>query len=117
MQKKIKEYGISTQLTFTPFNDWEDFLFLSKYIKTNDLIVFVTAKKQSLSYNENLDNIPVKLEKYFAEYNRIVIFPQQASGSFSISYDNYDFGSFSNSRRTVNLMGKGISYFFKKNKL
>lgn len=114
MNQKIKEYGISVQMSFNEFIDWEDFLFLSKYIKNNDLIIFISAKKQSLSYNENLETIPYKLEKYFSEYNRIVIYPQQAPGTFSVSYENYDFGGFSNSKRTMNLVGKGIRYIFKK---
>lgn len=116
MMQRVKANNIAVQLNFALFDAWEDFLFLSKHIKSSDLIVFVSAKKQSLSYNENLESIPSKLEKYFFNFSRLIIYPQQLSGHLISNYDNYDFGNFSKSKRTVYLVGKGISYIFKKNK-
>ncbi|NSW45405.1 MAG: cation:proton antiporter [Bacteroidales bacterium] len=109
---EYKKKNSSLPITFIPFNEWEDFLILSKYIKNNDLIVLVSARKRSVSYINELENIPVKMDKYFNENNKIVVFPQQSSNNYlNLSYENIPTGM-----KTVRLVGKGISYIFKKQK-
>jgi len=64
-------------LTFTNFDDWEDFWVLSKYFQSQDLLVITAARKDALSYINVVDTIPKKLEKHFPDYNRIIIYPER----------------------------------------
>jgi hypothetical protein len=59
------------------FEDWEDFLVLSREVKTADLLVIVSARHGSVSYNKYLDSIPRKLAQYFESTSFVIVFPEQ----------------------------------------
>ncbi len=77
INSKIKKFGWKGVLNFSAFSEWEDFLVLSKNVNDDDLLVLISARKNAVSYKNYLDHIPSKLEKYFNNNNKIVIFPQQ----------------------------------------
>jgi hypothetical protein len=68
---------LSTSISFKILDDLEDLLISPAYIKENDLLVLVSARKYSVSYLNFLDNIPNKIEKHFTNNNKIVVYPQQ----------------------------------------
>lgn len=57
--------------------DWDDFLMLTGTMEQNDLLIVISARKSSLSYNTHLDKLPKQLATYFKEYSYIVLFPEQ----------------------------------------
>lgn len=59
------------------FTRFDDFLILNSIVKRNDLLVFVSARRQSLSYNRSMEKIPNWLATYFNERNVVVIYPEQ----------------------------------------
>jgi Kef-type K+ transport system membrane component KefB len=69
-----KELGLIAPFQFVEFNDWEDFLIISKNIEPLDIIMFVTARKGTVAYKPVLENIPIKIEKYFSENNKLMVF-------------------------------------------
>ena len=77
IKSKIKTYGWKGTLSFNAFNEWEDFLDLSNYVDSDDLLVLISARENAISYQKYLDHIPTKLEKHFNSNNKIVIYPQQ----------------------------------------
>lgn len=62
---------------YTNFEDWEDFLILSRIITEDDLFVVVSARKGSISYNNYLDQIPKKILKHFEKINTVIVYPEQ----------------------------------------
>ena len=58
------------------FSDWEDFLVISRKIDKDDLIILVSARRGAPSHIGVLDRMPSRLEKYFANNNRVIIYPQ-----------------------------------------
>lgn len=70
--KRLKS---DTPLSFEFFNDWTDFLILGREVHPEDIIVVVSARKGATSYSNVLPGIPTKLEKYFFDKSRIVIYP------------------------------------------
>jgi hypothetical protein len=70
---KNKEPKIS--INYNVFKDWENFLGLSRYLKVDDLLILISARKNSVSYINFLENIPNKLERHFGENNKIVVYP------------------------------------------
>ena len=66
---------------FNIFEEWDDFLILSRDVKPNDNLVLVLSRKESMSYNANMSKIPNYLNKYFKETNFILIYPIQTGVS------------------------------------
>lgn len=64
---------------FNEFNDWEDFLILSRDFKLDDNLIIIMSRKDSPSYHSNMERIPIYLNKYFKENSFILIYPIQAS--------------------------------------
>jgi nucleotide-binding universal stress UspA family protein len=62
---------------FNEFEDWDDFLIISRDLKTDDNLFIVMSRKNHLSYNRAMGRIPVYLNKYFHPYNFILVFPVQ----------------------------------------
>ncbi len=75
IQKKMKKQKSNSSATFSFFDDWQDFLVLARDVKRDDLLVLVSARKGSAAFMNLLENLPSKMEKHFADNNRIVIYP------------------------------------------
>ena len=72
-----KKQKCNCKFTFYTLADWEDFLILSREVKENDLLVVVTARRQSISYTPLLEKLPRQLTQYFSDNSFIVLFPEQ----------------------------------------
>lgn len=72
-----KEIKTSVQIQYFLLADWEDFLILTKEVQYNDLLMVVTARKQSISYTPLLEKLPKQLSNYFSENSFIVLYPEQ----------------------------------------
>jgi len=77
IREKVKKMNLNSSVSFKAFNDWEEFPASSKFITDDDFLVLVSARKHSVLYLNYLDNIPNKIEKYFTNNNKIVVYPQQ----------------------------------------
>lgn len=66
---------------FREFNNWKDFLILSRDIKNDDNLVIVLGKPNSLSYNPIMPNIPIYLYKYFRSNSFVLIYPMQTGAA------------------------------------
>lgn len=80
IRRYFAQNRIRANMQYHHFEDWEDFLILSKSVSRDDMLVVVSARKGSISYNIYLDEIPGKLPKYFKENNFMVIYPDQPGG-------------------------------------
>lgn len=77
IQAENLRYKLGGLFKFNSFHDWENFHLLSDFIKTDDLVVLVSARKKSVSYVHHFDHIPNKIDKRLINNNIIVIYPQQ----------------------------------------
>ncbi len=62
---------------FCPFDDWNDFLVLSRVIKADDNIIIILSRENKPSYHKNMTRIPIYLNKYFKQNSYILIYPVQ----------------------------------------
>lgn len=76
IRKFAKMNKITLTLNFYEFNDWDEFLILSRQISTTDFVIMVSARRGYISHFGHLDRVPVKLEKYFGDISKMVIYPQ-----------------------------------------
>lgn len=62
---------------FMELNDWEDFLIIAKNIESNDMLAVVQARRSTVSYHPLFEEMPVLLEKFFADKSFLVVYPHQ----------------------------------------
>jgi Kef-type K+ transport system membrane component KefB len=77
VRDKIKNRQLFTSISFKVLDNLEELLISPADIKDDDLLIFVSARKYSVSYLSFLDNIPIKIEKHFSQNNIIIVYPQQ----------------------------------------
>ncbi len=71
----VKALNIKAPIEYRILMNWDDFLILSKDMLNGDIFVLISAKKGTSSYRENLHRIPNKLNNYFKEYTKIIVYP------------------------------------------
>lgn len=114
-EKVMNKMKLTISLRTTNFTDWEDFLVLSKNIQDDDLFVLVSARKGGASYQSVLDKLPVKLEKYFINNSRFIIYPQQyADGMRNEPYTDFSGEPLHKGIEAVQKIGKGLGSLFKQ---
>jgi Kef-type K+ transport system membrane component KefB len=112
---QLKKNDLVRLVNFYDFNEWQDFLILARYIEPTDFILFVSARKMSVSWLNLFDQIPAKLERYFEKNNKIIIFPQQLTvGPLNDSYKDINSEPLEIGIETIQKIGKGISSIFRK---
>lgn len=78
------------EANFKVFEDWDDFLIISRYIKLDDNLIIIMSRANKLSYHTNMADIPSYLNKYFQETSFILIYPMQVGvidkGSIDLNY-------------------------------
>ncbi len=62
---------------FRVFDDWRDFLIVSRDVKIDDNLLIILSRINKLSYHETMTNIPGYLNKYFQINSFILVFPMQ----------------------------------------
>lgn len=105
---------------FKEFSDWEDFLVLSRDIKSDDNLIIVMSRKNRPSYDDNMPKIPKYLNKYFQTNNFMLIFPTQIGVSEETVIDDFKNPSvlepIKENIGRLDSIGKTISGLFKRKK-
>ena len=70
-----ERYGIRYE--FRDVEDWSDFVLIANKILDDDLLIMIGARRASISFDSEMDNMPGFLARHFAHNNLIVIFPEQ----------------------------------------
>lgn len=108
----IEQQNLTASISFNGFTGWEDFHNLTEKIDNDNLIVLVSARRNSVSYIHYLDDIPNKLEKYFSENNKILVYPKQYNASFEASED-LSSGPLVKGIQAIESIRKGIGHILK----
>ncbi|MCZ2299292.1 MAG: cation:proton antiporter [Chitinophagales bacterium] len=115
VEKFLKKLKSNASVTINLFNDWDDFLVLSRDINDDDLFVLVSARKGATSYIATLDSLPSKIDKYFNNNNRIVIFPHQfVEDAFNDQFNDFSSEPLNIGIEAVQKLGKGIGSILKR---
>lgn len=115
VERVVKNAKLATTITYTLFDDWDDFLIIARNVRKDDLFILVSARKGATSYMAVLENLPTKLEKHFPSNNRLVIYPQQFNQNNGIEhYNDINAETLNKGIETIQKIGKGIGNIFKK---
>ncbi|RDV14389.1 cation:proton antiporter [Pontibacter diazotrophicus] len=80
-QNKIKEAVTSSKpsvdATYAPYTSFKEFTDMTYELNADDMVVVVSARKETISYNNDLDVVPRVLSKNYKENSFIIIYPEQ----------------------------------------
>jgi len=114
--KVCEQRKIATKIfTFIPFeqNAWDDFFLISRDIKAEDLLVLISARRGDLSYFNFLEHLPTKLETYFPENNRMIVYPKQFEHDHKMDrFDDMNAEPIHKSLETIHKLQKGLGNIF-----
>ena len=107
-----KKYGL-TMTDFSRLDDWGDLLLLTGQVNYDHLLVIVSARRGSISYDPAFENLPAQLGKYFSNNSLIILYPDQlGEPQEAISFSN---PRGSNESQHYEKVGKWFYKWFKKN--
>lgn len=61
----------------TEYRSWNDLVPLAHNARTDHLVVFVCARRGTISFHNYLDRLPDQIERYFSSRNVLMVYPQQ----------------------------------------
>ncbi len=59
------------------YTNWHDFLSVAHAAKPDHLVIFVAARRTTLSHHNYMDHLPEQFERYFSACNLLVVYPAQ----------------------------------------
>ena len=104
-----KKYG-QTLTDVSRLADWGDLLILTGQVNYDHLLVVISARRGSISYDSSFEKLPAQLSKYFSNNSLIVLYPDQLG-------EPQDAVSFSNPRNEAQhyeKVGKWVYKWFKE---
>jgi Kef-type K+ transport system membrane component KefB/nucleotide-binding universal stress UspA family protein len=98
---------------FHEFNDWNDFLIISRDVKLDDNLIIIMSRRDRPSHHQNMSKVPTYLNKYFQASNFILIYPIQAGIN---DYESIDLKnpSVHEPLERLDEIGKTLAKLFKK---
>ena len=113
----IKKVKIFAEIIFVQMDETEDFFAIHKISNSDDLIIFVSARRGSVSYYTGVDNFLSKLEKGMPENDQILIYPsQEIAENLYSGYEDFTTTPISKSVDAIQKIGKEVGSIFKKEK-
>ncbi len=98
---------------FRLFDDWDDFLILSRDVKIDDNLVIVLSRKNEPSYNPHMTRVPKYLNKYFTVNSFILVYPMQV-GEGQIKKTGLNYPSLLEPIEKLDTIGRTIAGLFKR---
>ena len=81
LQALCRRPGKFLRASYREMEDWEDVLMIAKEMEADDMVVMISARHATASFNPLFKQIPDMLERFFAEHSWLLIYPQQQMGA------------------------------------
>ena len=69
----------SNEIGYVPFVNWEDFLIVSRDVRTDDTLWIWMSRRNGVSYESSMARVSRYLDQYFKGNNFVLVYPLQAS--------------------------------------
>ncbi len=77
IQGVLTTEGYEIRQEYRPMSDWDDFILHAGTVEDDDLLVIIGARRTSISFSTDMENIPNFLSRYFSRHNVLVVYPEQ----------------------------------------
>ena len=77
LQQLVKKKYAGTATEFSLLEEWEDLLLLTGQVNYDHLLVVISARRGSISYDTSFERLPAQLGKYFSNNSLIILYPDQ----------------------------------------
>ena len=81
LQVMCRRPGKYLSASFRTMEGWEEISVISQTIMDNDMLVLLSSRKSTASYNPLFEEIPTMLTQHFTEFSSMVVYPEQLMGS------------------------------------
>lgn len=81
LQALCRRPGKFLRASYREMEDWEDVLMIAKEMEADDMVVMISARHATASFNPLFRQIPDMLDRFFAEHSWLLIYPQQQMGA------------------------------------
>ena len=86
LQTLIKKKHKQVLTDFSLLEDWNDLLVLTGQVSYDHLLVIISARTGTLSYDSSFEKLPRQLSKYFSNNSLIVLYPNQSGEPLDTSF-------------------------------
>ena len=80
LQTMCRRPGKYLRASFRNIEGWEEVGVISQTIVDNDMLVLLSSRKSTASYNPLFEEIPMMLRQYFTNFSSMVVYPEQLTG-------------------------------------
>ena len=77
LQALVRKKYSDTMAEFSRLDDWDDLLLLTGQVNYDHLLVVISARRGSISYDSSFERLPGQLGKYFTNNSLIILYPDQ----------------------------------------
>ena len=77
LQQLVRKKHSGTPTEFSVLEEWDDLLLLTGQVNYDHLLVVISARRGSISYDPSFERLPGQLGKYFANNSLIILYPDQ----------------------------------------
>ena len=81
LQAVVKRISGSKLIEYSLLEEWEDLLMITGQVHFDHLLVIISARRGSISYDASFDKLPLQISKYFNNTSIIVLYPEQFGDS------------------------------------
>ena len=81
MQDCWDKKGYSLMAEQHVYCEWHDLISIAHNMRQNHMIVFVLARRGTISRHNYMDRLPEQIERYFSTHNLVLIYPTQFATS------------------------------------
>ena len=112
LEQIVKKKHSGTPTEFSELEDWDDLLILTGQVNYDHLLVIISARPGSISYQPSFERLPAQISKYFSNNSLMVLYPDQ----FGDPEENISFSDphGHNESQHYDNIGKWIYKWFKK---
>ena len=80
LQTMCRRPGKFLRASFRNMDGWEEIGILSQTIMENDMLILLSSRKSTASYNPLFEEIPTMLTQHFTHFSSMVVYPEQLTG-------------------------------------
>ncbi len=115
-EKEIKSIKSLPDIRYRPFQGDPGIAELSKSISDDDMIIIVSARKGTISYNSHIENSTGRMIRQFADNNFILLYPEQAQVDYlenGMQTQDLKLSPIQEQIDNLNKLGKAVKKIFK----